>query len=453
MARTFLVSRIALAVALSSGLSLAVAPPALAAKKEKAPAVNFSDAFRKAAGPIQEAISGAASKLPANAGPTDLAAAKSQIDAALGGDGKAALEATLPAATTPDDKNALGSFMRNYGIIAQDAAFKQRGTLLMIESGKAGASIGSLNYDAGVTAYQAKDYAGAATYLKAAKDAGYQDPNGQLDMVLVDAYKRSGNSAAALQMAKDEIAAAQAQGKAPAETTLRTALQETYSAKQLAPSLEYAALLGQYYPQAWDVAISVVGQLAGLPRDQDVDLMRLKYLTNAMSEKRDYFLFLEDVDPRAYPGEALKVLESGIAKGKLTAAEVTTEKAEISARVGADRASLPSTAASAMNPGASVGVVTGAGDLFLSYDDPAKAETFYAKALGMPGADANKVALRLGMAQVMQGKHAEAQANFAKVTGTRAAVAKMWDAYAKSKAPASAPAAPSAAPTAPAAAD
>lgn len=439
MARKFLVSRIALAVALSSGLAVAVAPPALAAKKEKAPAANFSDAFRKSAGPIEKAMTDATSKFPK---PTaaDMPAMKAQIDAALGGDGKAAFEAALPTATTPDDKNALGSMMRNFGIISQDLTFKQRGNMLMLESGKLGADlVGTTNYDAGVTAYQLKDYASSARYLKAAKDAGFTDSSGQLDLVLADAYKRSNNPEAALQMAKDDIAAAKARGVAPAETSLRNALQQTYSAKQLAPSAEYAALLGQYYPNSWNTAIGVVRQLAALPREQNIDLMRLMYLTGAMADKRDYFEYLEDADPRAYPGEALKVMNDGLAKGKLTQAEIGADKANTASRVGADKASLPAAERDAMKAGATVATVTGAGDVFLSYDDPAKAETFYTKALGMPGVDTAKVALRLGMSQTLQSKYADAQASLAKVTGTRAPIAKLWAAYAASKA-ASAPA-------------
>lgn len=435
MARKFLVSRVALAVALSSGLAVVAAPPAMAKKQEKAPAANFSEAFRKAGAPIEKAMTDATSKLPAGAAPEAYDAAKAQIDAALGGDGKAAFEAAVPTATTPDDKQTLGSLMRNYGILSKDLAVKQQGNMLLLESGKLPAeSVGPVNFDAGVTAYQLKDWVNAAKYLKAAKDVGYKDPNGQLNLVLADSYKRSGNPDAVLQMAKEDIAAAQAKGVAPDETSLRNALQQSYSAKQLGTSTEYAAMLGQYYPQTWSVAIGVVGQLAALPREQDIDLMRLKYLTGAMADKRDYFLYLEDVDPRAYPGEALKIINDGIAKGKIAASEVADDKSNTSSRVAADKASLPSTADAAMKPGASVGAVTGAGDVFLSYDDPAKAETFYTKALGMPGVDANKVALRLGMVQALQGKYADAQASFAKVSGSRAPVAKMWNAYAKSKA-------------------
>jgi len=444
MARKFLVSRVALAVALSSGLSFAAATPALAAKKEKAPSANFSPDFVKAAQPIEKAMTAATAKLPATGTqPADLAAAKQAFDAAIGGDGKAAFEAAVPTATTPDDKNALGSMMRNYGILSQDLATKQRGNMLLLEGGKLDAkALGSTNYDAGITAYQLKDYANSAKYLKAAKDGGYVDSSGQLDLVLADAYKRNNNPEAALQMAKDDVAAAQAKGTAPSETALRNVLQQTYTAKQLAPSTEYAALLGQYYPASWSTAISVVRQLASLPRDQNLDLMRLMYVTGGMAEKRDYFEYIENVDPRAFPGEAVKVMQDGVAKGKLTQAEIGADLSNSQGRVAGDKASLPATERDANKPGATGPSVVSAGDVFLSYDQPAKAEGFYAKALSMPGVDANKVALRLGMAQTLSGKYAEAQTSFAKVTGTRQPIAKLWSAYAKSK---SAPAAPAAA--------
>jgi hypothetical protein len=449
MARKFLVSRVALAVALSSGLVLGIASPAMAAKKEKvkAPTTNFSPEFVKVAGPIEKAMAEATAKVPANAQPADLAAAKQSFDAAVGGNGKAALDGAAAAATTPDDKMAVAQWLRNYGIISQDRPLQLRGTVLLLESGKLPAeSVGQTNYSAGITAYQLNDYVNSAKYLKTAKDAGYVDSTGQLDLVLADAYKKSNNPDAALQMAKDDVAAAQAKGVAPSETALRSVLQQTYSAKQLAPSTEYAALLGQYYPATWGTAISVVAQLAALPRDQDLDLIRLKYATGTMTEKRDYYEYLDAVDPRAFPGEAVKVMNDGIAKGKLTKAEIGADLANAQGRVAADKASLPSVERDANKPGATGATVVGAGDLFLSYDDPAKAETLYAKALSMPGVDANKVALRLGMSQALTGKYAEAQSNFAKVTGTRVPVAKLWTAYAKGK---SAPAA--AAPTAPAA--
>lgn len=447
MARKFLVSRVALAVALSSGLAMTVATPAMAAKKdkEKEAAGKFSPEFVKAAQPLQKAMEAAIAAMGGQQTPEGLAKAKTAFDGAVGGDGKAAFQAAVPAATTPDDKNALGSMMRNFGIISQDLALKQEGNKLLLSSGKLpAAEVAKTNYDAGVTAYQLKDYATAATYLKSAKDGGFVDSSGQLDAVLADSYKRNNNPEAALQMAKDDVAAAQAKGVAPSETALRSVLQQTYTAKQLAPSTEYAALLAQYYPGAWNTSISVVRQLSSLPRDQNLDLMRLMFLTGSMNDKRDYYEYLENVDPRAFPGEASKVMNDGISKGKLTSADVP-DKANTEGRVAADKASLPATERDANKPGATGATVVAAGDVFLSYDQPAKAETFYAKAASMSGVDASKVALRLGMTQALQGKYADAEASFAKVTGTRQPIAKLWSAYAKGKAaPATAAAAPAA---------
>ncbi|MFD2136222.1 hypothetical protein ACFSLT_15690 [Novosphingobium resinovorum] len=130
----------------------------------------------KAAQPLQKAMEAAIAALGGQQTPEAMAKAKAAFDGAVGGDGKAAFQAAVPTATTPDDKNALGSMMRNFGIISQDLALKQEGNKMLLGSGKLPAEeVGKTNYDAGITAYQLKDYASAATYLKAAKDGGFVD--------------------------------------------------------------------------------------------------------------------------------------------------------------------------------------------------------------------------------------------------------------------------------------
>ncbi len=439
MARKFLISRVALAVALSSGLAVSVAPTAALAKAKKEEAkggANYSKEFVAAFLPIQDADKASRAALTTTPNETTMAAATKAYNDALGGDAKAAFAKAEAVATTPDDKNILGDFMRFFAIISKDNDLKIHALKLRLDSGKVEADqIGAVNYDLGVTSYQNQDFAGAATYLKAAKDAGYQDPNNQLDLILADSYKRSGNSAAALEMVKADIAAATAAGRAPSETSLRAALQAAYDAKDLAASTEYSAMLAQDYPspEVWYISASIVRQLAALPSNENLDLMRLMYETHAMKEKRDYLEYLENADPRAYPGEALKVMNEGIAKGALTSADLGTEKSDTEVRVKSDKASLPSQEADANKPGATVKTLMDAGDVFLSYDENAKAEGFYTRALGMPGVDANAAALRLGIAQVRQGKTDAAIASFAKVTGSRKPVAELWAAYAKSK--------------------
>ena len=271
--------------------------------------------------------------------------------------------------------------------------------------------------------------------MKQAKDAGYQDPQNQLDLILSESYKRGGNPQAAMDMAKAEVDGAKAKGVAPSETSIRNVLQAAYTAKQLDASADYAAMLAQYYPRndTWNISASIVRQLGSFEKSDNLDLMRLMFVTGGMKDKRDYYEYLENADPRAYPGEALKVMDQGLAKGLLTQAEIGADRTNAASRVAGDKASLAATERDAQKPGATAAQIMGAADVLLSYEQYAKVEALLQSALTKPGVDANKANLRLGMAQAMQGKVAEAQATLAKVTDKRSSIAKLWSAYAATK--------------------
>jgi tetratricopeptide (TPR) repeat protein len=309
----------------------------------------------------------------------------------------------------------------------------------MLDSGVlAPQMMGQVQFLAGVTAYQQGDYAGAVKYLEPAKASGYQDQQGLLDRVLADAYKRTGNASGALAMAQRDIAAAKAAGTKPSETAIRTALQAAYDGKQVGPSIELAVLLVQDYPSAsaWNNSINVVRALSGFQSQEVLDLMRLMARTGALSTEHDYVEYLQAVDPRRLPGEAQKILEAGLSSGKLRGNDpfVTEARQVAGSRVAADRASLPGLERDARAANATASTVSGAADAFLSYGDAAKAEALYTAALGKPGVDTERVQTRLGIAQLDQGKAAEAQATFAKVQGPRKPIAQLWSAYAGQKA-------------------
>lgn len=438
MARKYFVSRLALALALSTGVGAVALPTA--AMAQKAPKISFSKEFSAAAAEFDKTLSASTSDATikaaadkARAAQTDAerAAAAAQVDAALGG-GKAKIDAIAPTVSTPGDKVKFGEMMRTYGVLTADPALQKQGLLMMLDSGAlSAASVGQINYLAGITSYQTKDYAGAAKYLQAAKQAGYSDQQGLLEQVLADSYKRTGNTGAALAMAKQEIDAARAAGTKPSETALRTALQAAYDAKQTGTSADLAAMLVQNYPtpDIWNTSISVIRSLTALPSQDNLDLMRLMARTNAMKDKRDYLEYIENADPRRLPGEAVKVIDAGVAAGKLTSSEVAAAKAEASGRISSDKASLNGMSASSASGVAAMGAADG----YLSYGQPAKAEEFYTAALSKSGVDKDRAMLRLGIAQADQGKYDAAAATFAKVGGTRAPVAKLWSAYAMNK--------------------
>lgn len=460
MARKFLISRVALAVALSSGLACAAAPSAAwAAKKEKAPKGGaFSKEFAAAAADFDKtmaeaannpAVKAASDKAAAAKDPASKAAAAAEVDAALGG-ADAKLAAATAAASTPMDKLKLGELIRNVGVLKADPAIQHKGLVSMIDSGAAQPEmLGQLQWLAGVTAYQGADYANAIKYLKPAYDSGYRDQQGMIDKVLADAYKRTNNSGAALQMAQAEIERAKAGGQKPSEGALRTALQAAYDAKQAAPATTLAAQLAEYYPApaSWQAAVGVVRSVNSMQPSEELDLMRLMARTGSLDTRNDYLSYLQGFDARRLPGEAIKIIDQGVASGKLSQSDVADVRAQAAGRIAADKASLPAADKDARAASATFAAINGAADSFLSYDQPAKAEELYKLALPKAGAEKDRVLVRLGIAQADQGKYADAEKTFAQVGGTRAPVAKMWQAYIKSKTAGAAAPASAAAPT------
>jgi hypothetical protein len=445
MARKFLISRIALAVALSGGLSVAVATPAFAAKEKAPKAGSFSKEFSAAAADLDKAVAEAANnptikaagdRAAAAKDPATKSAAAAEVDAALGG-ADAKLAAAVAVASTPLDKLKAGEITRNVGVLKGDPAIQHKGLVMMIDSGAAQpASLGQLQWLAGVTAYQTGDYNGAIKYIKPAFDSGYRDQGGMIDKVLADSYKRTNNSGAALQMSQDEINKARAAGTKPSDGALRTALQAAYDAKQVGPATDLSAQLVEYYPTqaSWTSALQVVRSLNRLGAQENLDLMRLMARTGTLNSRNDYLSYIQDADPRRSPGEALKIIDQGVSSGKLSASDVADVRSLAQGRISADRAALASYERDARAGSATFATINAAADAFQSYDQPAKAEELFKLALPKAGAEKDRVLTRMGIAQADQGKYAEAQATFAQVTGARAPVAKMWAAYAKSKA-------------------
>lgn len=441
--RANLLTCAALGLALPLGLAAGAAP----AFAQKAPKITFSPAFSKAAAEFDKsleaaktnpAVKAASDQARAATEPQAKAAAAGQVDAALGG-ARAKLSAISGSATTPGDKIKLGEMTRNVGVLMDDPALQHQGLILMINSGVApAAQMGQLQFLAGVTAYQSRDYQGAVTYLRPSYDSGYRDQGGLIQRVLADAYKRTNNVAAASQLAQQDLAAAKASGGKPGEESIRSALQAAYDAKQSAQAYSLAADLVQYYPtaQSWNSSLLVVRSLAGLPSQDNLDLMRLMSRTGAMSQRGDYLEYVENADPRRFPAEALKVLDAGVSAGKIPGSDpfVTEARQIANGRLSADRASLPSLERDARSGSATAVTASAAGDAFLSYDQPAKAEELYKIALTKSGVDKNRVLTRLGIAQTDLGKVAEAQQSFAQVQGPRQPIAKLWSIYAANKA-------------------
>jgi hypothetical protein len=416
-----------------------VAAPAMAQKAPKPPKLALSKPFQTAAAPLGQAIEDAKKRPDVVAATNNVNAAqataqsaqgaartqaRAQVDAAVAALGntlsaeKAQLDAAFTAASTPDDRYMAGNLAVNLGGVAKDTKIQRRGLEAMLASGKvAPADAPRLQYYLGQFAFDSKDYATARTALGAAVQAGFTEND--VDALLAEAYLSDNQVPQGL-------------------TMLKQAIDKRNATPNKDKAAEFAMGLVGAYPTAdnWAGAITVVREIGKYPAQETLDLMRLMDRTKSYAEERDYIEYIQAADARRLPGEVIRVLDAGKASGKLRANDpfIVEARTVATGRLAADRASLPTLERDGRAANASAVTATGAADAFLSYGEAAKAEVLYTMALNKPGAEKDRILTRLGIAQLDQGKHAEAQASFGKVTGARRNIAQLWALYAAQKA-------------------
>ncbi|WP_120715603.1 hypothetical protein [Tsuneonella amylolytica] len=418
-------SRLTLAFALATGGAVAmtaVATPAMAQKKEaKAPKANYSKPFVAVYQPIAKVLTDNGDAAPL----------------------KAQLPALQAAASTPDDKFAAGQITYSVGAKTDDITLQRQGLDWMLDSGKMeGADYAKNLYAAASLAYNAEDWAKAQARAQQAIDAGY---TGDAELLLAETYFGQNQTTQGLDYIDKAIAKKVAAGQPVPEAWLKRALARSYEANLEPQSFKYAGMYAQYYPSAtsWGDAIAIQRNLREYGDQELLDLMRLAQRTKSLRNERDYIDYLSASDARRLPGETQRIIDAGIAAGLLKQNDTLVNEARTIAagRVKADMADLPTLQANATASGGTATAAMAAGDAYLGYQQSAKAEEMYKLALSRPGVDTARVLTRLGIAQLDQGKYAEADANFLKVQGARQAIAQLWSIYGKQ---AAAPAAPAA---------
>ncbi|MFM5883811.1 MAG: hypothetical protein ACKOQ3_00510 [Novosphingobium sp.] len=459
MIRSTYLTRSALGLALALGVAAGTVVPALAKEKPAAPAaakISPSKPVMALYGPMKSAIdnagkradvveakaaiAAAANAVNAASGKTARAAARTNYDAAVKALGdkltaeKAQLEQFRAAGTTPDDKYAYGQMAFALGKLADDKGLQRIGLSASVESGKLPPDqAAEFNFFVGALAYDMRDYTASRTALQAAASAGYT--KNDVEGMLAEAYINDNQPAAGLKILQDAVAK---KGAAAPEDWLRRGEVVAYQAKLPDQAASFGAQLVRGYPtiQNWALAIAVLRDLSRYPSQDMIDLLRLMDRTSSYMEARDYIDYIEAADARRSPGEVLKVLNAGVASGKLTAGNQTVAEARTIAtqRLAGDKASLPGLDRDGRAAGATAVVAMAAADAYLSYDQPAKAAELYQIALTKPGVDTARALTRLGIAQVDMGQAAAAQATFAKIEGPRKAMALLWSAYAAGKA-------------------
>lgn len=422
-------STLALAFALAAGTVLTgtvLATPAHAQKKEKEAKADYSKGFIAAYNPVNENLTGEA---------PDLAAAE------------AAIPGLVAAIETADDRNAAGSIIYSLGTKSDNDNLMVQGLDLMIESGKVGPEkIGQFHWSAYQLNQRLGNTAAAREGLEGAIAANYTvdaqltDGStrmlGAVDMhrMIADLYFDADDYSNGFAYLDEQMSASQAAGQPVPETLIKHAFVTAYNNDMMEQARDYSLLYVEEYPNqaTWGDAIAVTLNSTRFEYPEILDILRLSRRTDTFRDGNMYTEYIEAADPRKFPGEVLAVIDEGYAAGMLDRTDpyVTESRAEAERRVQADQNDLPELLSDARSGNANLVTIIAAGDTFLSYGRGAEAEEFYTKALAMPGVNTQLALTRLGIAQLDQGKHAEAEATFKKVEGARQPIANLWAVYA-----------------------
>jgi tetratricopeptide (TPR) repeat protein len=346
-----------------------------------------------------------------------------------------ALTATLASA---DEKQAAGNLILVVGQNLRDAALQRQGIELMLASGKVPPeSQGQYYYYVGNFALQGQDYAAGREALRQALSRNYMPAQAATDPALdprtqiLQSYFLQEDFAGLKQYATELVGAAGT--AAVPESWLTYGLQAAIESEDLASAMQFSVPLVTHYPTARNIrnSIRVATSLGNLDTGPVLaDAQRLMFFANAMSDRSDYVAYVASIDSRLMANETLRVLEQGKTSGHLPESDnyYAAEFQVANERSAAERRDAAGMLTDAR--GAATGLEAyEAGEVYLSLGDYAQAETLYALALEKGSTDRNRDLTRLGIAQAMQGKKAEAQASFAQVEGNRASVAQLWAAY------------------------
>lgn len=398
-------SSIALGAALVFGAvgGATIAEPAFA-QKQKAP---------KLSKPVQSALAQAQKLQQAG----DIPGAIAQIQAADA------------AKSTADDAYMVNAVKINVALAAKDNALLEQAIEGALASGKVPAEEQpKFIRNLGALAVQRNDYAKATQQFERLAQL---TPNDSETIVqLAELYQRTKQTPKAVATLRQAIEAKKASGQPVPEAWYKRQLAIAYDAKLAAdlPAASAALVAAYPTPTNWRDSIIIFREVAKLDSQADLDAMRLMRAANALTGERDFVEYAESASQRGLPGEAVAVLDEGVAKGALSTSKpyVKELRGLTGPKVAADKASLASLERDAKGKGTGKTAMATA-DGYLSYGNWAKAAELYQLALQKGGVDAATANTRLGIALARAGRKAEAEAAFKAVQGgTRAQLAQYW---------------------------
>ncbi len=348
-------------------------------------------------------------------------------------------QALIPGIVIKDDRYQVGAIGLDIGLFTQSQPIQRQSLQFQLDSGYVPADkVALFNYYVGKFAFNAKDYMGARAALAIATKGGYHD--GEADRFLAETYFAQNDGPGGMAVLREANELAKREGRVPSIAALQRGLSVANDTMVLDSVGYFGAELIRARPNAesWQQSLYALRRVGKYDKFVLLDAARLMDRTASYGGGSDYLEYVEIGNNLGLPKEVLRAIDAGVAAGKLNRSDLAVRDyaTQADSRVQTDtrQGLLAGYDRDARLPTAKVATVLGAGDSFLSYGQPAKAEEFYQIALGKPGVDVAEALTRLGIAQYDQGKYAEAQATFAKVTGPRAPLAMLWAVLASLKA-------------------
>ncbi|WP_417621641.1 hypothetical protein [Parasphingorhabdus sp.] len=406
-------SHFSMAVALATAGTLAISAipqeaHAAKKKKDKGSEITISKEIRPKVADIQSAMG---SETPETAKPL--------------------VEALLAETLAPDDRFIAGQLAIQLGGKLQDTGLQEKGIIASLDSGRTGAEqLPAFNFFAGNFAYGAERWAESAQRFQAAYDLGYRANN--IEPLLAETYFKRNMHVEGLAKWKEILTNANAtENKAP-ESWYRLARDRALASGNKDLYAAWAANWAAAYPSgdSWGDAVAASRRTSSSDSIQNLEVLRFMKATGSLKTTRDYQEFAEEAQRKNLFGEVVSVLEEGQQKGLITASSPLVSELLAPARreVSADRASLPGQPSAVRGSGSS-SVMMNFADVWLGYKDYDKAIAFYEAGLAKPGADQDRGNMGIGTAYAYAGDYATARQAFAKVSGTRAPLANMWQTW------------------------
>ncbi|MXP09505.1 hypothetical protein [Pseudoblastomonas halimionae] len=420
--------------------AVATAPAAQA--QEQQPELAPSKDFQKAFKPVFEAYKASAADAEVKAKSDSVRQSEGEAREAgraelarMLADEIAALRAVKDKIENPSDRYFWGNVAIGYGALTDDTALQLEGIDTETSSGlQSNARKAALQNARGIILFERGDFAKAREAFQMAIDAGSTDANLRNNIVVT--YIREGNRAQALDYMNGMIDESAAVSKPSEELLLRA--YKLARELQTSDQNDYAYNLVRFYPNPTNWANAIIIVRDGYSEDEAVlDLQRLMVQTDSIQNRPDVSAIVEYADYRKRPQEVLDAIDLGIEKGFFDESEgfVTQNREDAKKQIAVDESGeLDSLGADARKPNASLATIVAAADAYLNYGQPGTAEELYRLAAAKPGAGNGKFMTRIGIAQIEQGRFAEAKETFASVTGEWAAIANLWRIYAEQQA-------------------